>query len=168
MDYNSKNYTEQGGERTVIGGTLEIGGTLDIKEGASVSGLPSSSLPEVSGADNGKILTVVSGEWTAAHASSLPFIFFDMECITDSSTGRSTFHVEASLETLYNNMVNGKIILLRNHANGGTTHTVLTLSFAQDARDNGRNIRIMGHSAGNTLECDGVQDEQGRAVFSFI
>jgi hypothetical protein len=35
MEYNTKNYTEQGGEKTVIGGTLEI------KEGASITGLPS-------------------------------------------------------------------------------------------------------------------------------
>ncbi len=34
MSYNTKNYTEQGGEKTVIGGTLEI------KEGAAVTGLP--------------------------------------------------------------------------------------------------------------------------------
>ncbi len=34
MSYNTKNYTEQGGEKTVIGGVLEI------KEGASVMGLP--------------------------------------------------------------------------------------------------------------------------------
>lgn len=34
MSYNTKNYTEQGGEKTVIGGTLEI------KEGALVTGLP--------------------------------------------------------------------------------------------------------------------------------
>ena len=34
MSYNVKNYTEQGGEKTVIGGTLEI------KQGASVTGLP--------------------------------------------------------------------------------------------------------------------------------
>ena len=33
MSYNTKNYTEQGGEKTVIGGTLEI------KEGAVVTGL---------------------------------------------------------------------------------------------------------------------------------
>jgi hypothetical protein len=39
MSYNTKNYTEQGGEKTVIGGTLEI------KEGASVTGLPSSFTP---------------------------------------------------------------------------------------------------------------------------
>lgn len=32
--YNAKNYTEQGGEKTVIGGTLEI------KNGALVIGLP--------------------------------------------------------------------------------------------------------------------------------
>ena len=37
-DYNAKNYTEQGGEKTVIGGTLEI------LEGASVTGLPSASV----------------------------------------------------------------------------------------------------------------------------
>ena len=37
MSYNTKNYTEQGGEKTVIGGTLEI------KEGASVTGLPSAN-----------------------------------------------------------------------------------------------------------------------------
>jgi hypothetical protein len=35
MSYNVKNYTEQGGEKTIIAGTLEI------KEGASVTGLPS-------------------------------------------------------------------------------------------------------------------------------
>lgn len=34
MSYNTKNYTEQGGEKTVIGGVLEI------KEEASVMGLP--------------------------------------------------------------------------------------------------------------------------------
>lgn len=34
MSYNTKNYTEQGGEKTVIGGTLEI------KEEAVVTGLP--------------------------------------------------------------------------------------------------------------------------------
>ena len=35
MGYNVKNYTAQGGEKTVIGGILEI------KEGATVTGLPS-------------------------------------------------------------------------------------------------------------------------------
>ncbi len=41
MSYSTKNYTEQGGEKTVIGGTLEI------KGGASVTGLPS---PQISAA----------------------------------------------------------------------------------------------------------------------
>lgn len=39
MNYSAKNYTEQGGDKTVIGGTLEI------KEGATVTGLPSSFTP---------------------------------------------------------------------------------------------------------------------------
>lgn len=38
MSYNTKNYTEQGGDKTVIGGTLEI------KEGASVTGLSADPL----------------------------------------------------------------------------------------------------------------------------
>lgn len=39
MGYNVKNYTEQGGERTVIGGELIIYGTLKAEEGASISGI---------------------------------------------------------------------------------------------------------------------------------
>lgn len=46
MSYNAKNYTEQGGEKTVIGGTLEI------KEGASVTGLPSQFTPAENQADS--------------------------------------------------------------------------------------------------------------------
>ena len=42
-EYNCKNYTEQGGEKTVIGGTLEI------KEGASVTGLPAATKTTVGG-----------------------------------------------------------------------------------------------------------------------
>ena len=41
MTYNTKNYTEQGGEKTVIGGTLEV------KEGATVTGLPSTPPVEI-------------------------------------------------------------------------------------------------------------------------
>ena len=37
MEYNAKNYMAQGGDRLVIGGTLEI------KEGASVTGLPAAA-----------------------------------------------------------------------------------------------------------------------------
>jgi len=37
MSYNTKNYTEQGGDKTIIGGTLEI------KQGASVMGLPAAN-----------------------------------------------------------------------------------------------------------------------------
>jgi len=46
MSYNTKNNTEQGGEKTVIGGTLEI------LEGASVTGLPSSFTPAENQADS--------------------------------------------------------------------------------------------------------------------
>ena len=55
MSYNAKNYTEQGGEKTVIGGTLEI------KEGASVSGLPSNSLPAATATNLGGIKAAAKG-----------------------------------------------------------------------------------------------------------
>lgn len=49
MSYNTKNYTEQNGEKTVIGGTLEIknGATIEVKDGANVVGLsdPSAIMP---------------------------------------------------------------------------------------------------------------------------
>lgn len=45
MSYNAKNYTEQGGDKTVIGGTLEI------LEGAQVKGLPSAT-PAANQADS--------------------------------------------------------------------------------------------------------------------
>jgi len=57
MSYNAKNYTEQGGEKTVIGGTLEI------KEGASVTGLPS---PQISAANE----TAYGGVKAAARAET--------------------------------------------------------------------------------------------------
>lgn len=46
MSYNAKNYTEQGGDKTVIGGTLEI------KKGALVTGLPSADFQAVSTAED--------------------------------------------------------------------------------------------------------------------
>ena len=46
MSYNAKNYTEQGGDKTVIGGILEI------KEGASVTGLPSVEFQAASTAED--------------------------------------------------------------------------------------------------------------------
>ena len=40
MGYNALNYTKQGGAETVIGGTLTVEGTLDVREGATLNGLP--------------------------------------------------------------------------------------------------------------------------------
>jgi len=51
VSYNTKNYTEQGGEKTVIGGTLEI------KEGATVVGLSSTPPSEISILENQALST---------------------------------------------------------------------------------------------------------------
>ena len=40
MNYEAKNYAEQGGDKWVIGGTLEI------QKGATVTGLPAAKIPQ--------------------------------------------------------------------------------------------------------------------------
>ena len=56
MSYNTKNYTEQGGEKTVIGGTLEI------KEGASVTGLSADPLLVATEETLGGVKAAAAGE----------------------------------------------------------------------------------------------------------
>lgn len=56
-DYNAKNYTEQGGEKTVIGGTLEI------KEGATVLGVVTAAIVDnLTSTDTGKALSANQGK----------------------------------------------------------------------------------------------------------
>ena len=38
MGYNTKNYTEQGGEKTVIGGEILITGKISVDEGGTAEG----------------------------------------------------------------------------------------------------------------------------------
>jgi hypothetical protein len=56
MGYNIKNYTEQGGEKTVIGGTLEI------KEGALVTGLSANPLLVATEETLGGVKAAAAGE----------------------------------------------------------------------------------------------------------
>lgn len=74
MSYNTKNYTEQGGEKTIIGDTLEI------KEGASVTGITTATIVDaLTSEDAGKALsakqgkalkTLVDAKYTAANATA--------------------------------------------------------------------------------------------------
>lgn len=63
MSYNTKNYTEQGGDIT------HIGGTLIVDEGGSVEGLPSSSSSTVSlpMTKDGKTGITFGELWTLFH-----------------------------------------------------------------------------------------------------
>ena len=56
MEYNAKNYMAQGGDRLVIGGTLEI------QEGASVTGLPSAAVAVATEEVLGGVLAAVKAE----------------------------------------------------------------------------------------------------------
>lgn len=64
--YNAKNYTEQGGEKTVIGGTLEI------KDGATVTGLPqAANVPASEATDVAGCVTSINAILTALKAAGL-------------------------------------------------------------------------------------------------
>lgn len=65
---NTKNYAEQGGEKTVIGGELIITGTIKAEEGSTVEGfgsnpyvLPTASADTLGGVKVGTGLTIADG-----------------------------------------------------------------------------------------------------------
>ena len=62
MEYNAKNYMAQGGDRLVIGGSLEI------LEGASVTGLPPASVAAATEVAIGGILAAAKSETDTVEA----------------------------------------------------------------------------------------------------
>jgi len=74
MSYNTKNYTEQGGEKTVIGGTLEIAAgasVTGITTATIVDNLTSDDAAKALSAKQGKALkTLVDAKYTAANATT--------------------------------------------------------------------------------------------------
>lgn len=72
---NVKNYTEQGGKKTVIGGELEIKGALKVAEGGSASGIftPAANVAAVTpaGDEPTALETAVNDLLTALKAAGL-------------------------------------------------------------------------------------------------
>ncbi len=63
MSYNTKNYTEQGGEKTVIGGEIEILGTLTIDNEATVAGVVTAAVVNnLTTTTTGKALDAAQGK----------------------------------------------------------------------------------------------------------
>ena len=62
MEYNAKNYMAQGGDRLVIGGSLEI------LEGASVTGLPAAKVAVATETSLGGVLAVAKAETETVEA----------------------------------------------------------------------------------------------------
>ena len=62
MEYNAKNYMAQGGDRLVIGGTLEI------QEGASVTGLPPAEVAAATEETLGGVLAAAKAETDTVEA----------------------------------------------------------------------------------------------------
>ena len=71
--YNAKNYTEQGGEKTVIGGTLDLTGATitGAVTAAVVNNLTTTATGSALDAAQGKALkTLVDAKYTAANATT--------------------------------------------------------------------------------------------------
>jgi len=72
--YNAKNYTEQGGEKTVIGGTLEVSAgasVTGITTATIVDNLTSDDATKALSAKQGKALkTLVDAKYTATNATT--------------------------------------------------------------------------------------------------
>ena len=49
MSYNVKNYTEQGGEKTVIGGEIVVEGKITVADGGEVEGITVEATTETAG-----------------------------------------------------------------------------------------------------------------------
>ena len=49
MSYTVKNYTEQGGEKTVIGGEIVVEGKITVADGGEVEGITSVATTETAG-----------------------------------------------------------------------------------------------------------------------
>ena len=62
MEYNAKNYMAQGGDRLVIGGSLEI------LEGASVTGLPAAKVAVATETSLGGVLAAIKAETDTVEA----------------------------------------------------------------------------------------------------
>ena len=65
MSYNTKNYTEQGGEKTVIGGEVVIKGKVKVEEGATVEGLPSTPKAENQAASEATTIALLKDDFNA-------------------------------------------------------------------------------------------------------
>ena len=73
MSYNTKNYTEQGGEVT------HIGGKLIIEEGGSVEGLPDPVIPDATTQTKG--LVKQASNQTASTATTVELLVTDFNAL---------------------------------------------------------------------------------------
>ncbi len=62
MGYNTKNYRQQGGEKTIIGGEVVLAATskVTIETGAIIEGLPSGSFTPAASQENSTATTIAT------------------------------------------------------------------------------------------------------------
>ena len=109
MSYNTKNHTEQNGEKTVIGGELEIlpGAKIKADDGAEVEGfgrdyeLPIASAETLGGIKTGRSLSM-NGDVLNVNGASLSAYGTVMKAACQSSSSATT--IEA-LVTEFNSLL---------------------------------------------------------------
>jgi hypothetical protein len=71
MSYNALNYTEQGGEKTVIGGEIVIEGKITVADGGEVEGITGVT---AAAADEGDTVEIKIGEDGKLYAPTYPTV----------------------------------------------------------------------------------------------
>lgn len=93
---NVKNYTEQGGEKTVIGGEIEVTGTLTLAEGATLAGvLDASAATVVNDLTTGGISDALSAEQGKALKALVDAKVPIAAIVNDVTTGGTTVPLSA-------------------------------------------------------------------------
>ena len=85
MSYNAKNYTEQGGDVT------HIGGSLVVEEGGSVQGLPSSPVVVFSMNQQGETTVTLGELWELMHNQGK--VVFFIRNLSDSDQEQSVIYL---------------------------------------------------------------------------
>lgn len=87
MSYNTKNYTEQGGEKTVIGGTLAV------EDGATVTGITTATIADnLTTDESGQALSAAQG---VVLKSAVDGKVATADIVNDLSTGGTTVPLSA-------------------------------------------------------------------------
>ena len=107
-------------EAASSGGLPEVSGAdngdvLTVVSGEWAKAAPVTELPAVTGSDNGDVLTVVEGAWAKASLPASPITYVSVDWVEDTGTMSKTW------QEIYNDISAGKIVCSIDAGESGAT-----------------------------------------------